>query len=386
MAHGVTSATSPYARAWKVAREYSLLMVAGAGMALIWANVDYGSYERATHPLHFFVNDIAMVFFFGLAMKEIVEATAPGGALHSFRRAGLPVIAAVGGMAGPALLYVAMALAVDRPDILRGWAIPCATDIAFSYLVARAIFPAGSAAIPFLLLLAIADDALGLILLATFYPSAPVEPVWVIVLVGGACALAYAMKRQRVRSFWPYVGICGIASWWGLYLGGLHPALALVPVLPFVPHATRDPGLFVEPREPEDDPLNRFERWWKVPVEIILFLFALINAGVPLTKIGTATWIVLTALLVGKPMGILLSTWVAERAGFHRAPGLTWPLMLTLGVTAGIGFTVALFFTTAAFVPGSTLDQVKLGALLSVTAAIPAFVLSKLMIRPEGAR
>lgn len=377
MAHGVPGSTGPFARAWRVVRENPLLMVAGAVIALVWANVDHDSYERATAPLHFFVNDIAMVFFFGLATKEIIEATAPGGALHSIRRAGLPVIAAVGGMAGPGLLYVAMALAVDRPDITRGWAIPCATDIAFSYLVARVIFPVGSPAIPFLLLLAIADDALGLILLATFYPSAPVVPGYVIVLVGGACALAYALKRRRVRSFWPYVGICGMVAWWGLYLGGLHPALALVPVLPFVPHAKRDPGLFVEPRRPEDDPLTRFEHWWKLPVEVILFLFALVNAGVPVTNIGTTTWIVLTALLAGKPLGILTSAWIGERAGFHRAPGLTWPSMLILGVTAGIGFTVALFFATAAFVPGPTLDQAKLGALLSVAGGVLALVLSK---------
>jgi NhaA family Na+:H+ antiporter len=386
VAHGVTGSMSPYARVWRVIRENSLLMVAGAVIALVWANLDHDSYERATHPLHFVVNDIAMVFFFGLAMKEIIEATAPGGALHSVRRAGLPVIAAIGGMAGPALLYVAMALAVDRPDIIRGWAVPSATDIAFSYLVARAIFPAASPAIPFLLLLAIADDAFGLILLATFYPSAPVVPVYVIGLVGGGCGLAYALKRWRVRTFWPYVGIGGMLSWWGLYLGGLHPALALVPVLPFVPHAKRDPGLFVEPRHPGHDPLTRFEHWWKLPVEIILFMFALVNAGVPVSNIGTTTWIVLTALVVGKPLGIVTFTWIAERAGFHRAPGLTWPLMLILGVTAGIGFTVALFFTTAAFVPGPTLDQAKLGALLSVSAGVVALALSKVMMKERVAR
>jgi NhaA family Na+:H+ antiporter len=354
-------------------------MVAGALMALIWANVDLGSYERFTHPLHFFVNDVAMAFFFGLAMKEIIEATAPGGPLHSLRRAGLPVIAAVGGMAGPALLYVAMALAVDRPDIVRGWAIPCATDIAFSYLVARVVFPPGSPAIPFLLLLAIADDALGLILLATFYPSAPVIPEYFVVLVGGGCGVAYALRRVQIRSFWPYVLAGGTMSWFGLYLGGLHSALALVPILPFLPHAKRDPGLFVEPPHLGHDPLTQFEHWWKLPVDMILFLFALTNAGVPIGGVGTTTWIVLAALVVGKPMGILLSTWIAERLGFRRASGLTWPLVLVLGVTAGIGFTVALFFTTAAFVPGPTLDQAKLGALLSVSAGAIAIVLSKVM-------
>jgi len=180
-------------------------MVTGALIALIWANLSPEGYERFTHPLHFAVNDVAMAFFFGLAMKEIIEATAPGGPLYSLRRAAVPVIAAVGGMAGPALLYVGMAAATGRPDLARGWAIPCATDIAFSYMVARIVFPSNSPAIPFLLLLAIADDALGLILLAAFYPSAPVRPVPFVILVGAACALAWMLRRRGTTSFWPYI-------------------------------------------------------------------------------------------------------------------------------------------------------------------------------------
>jgi len=120
-------------KAFEYAIENSLLMVLGAVIALIWANLDADGYEAVVHPLHFAVNDIGMVFFFGLAVKEIIEATAPGGALHSFRRALVPVIAAVGGMAGPAAVYVVLAMMAGAPELLRGWAIPCATDIAFSY-------------------------------------------------------------------------------------------------------------------------------------------------------------------------------------------------------------------------------------------------------------
>ena len=368
----------PFRRAWNVARANSLLMVAGALLALLWANLDPAGYEQFTHPMHFAVNDIAMVFFFGLAVKEIIEATAPGGALHSFRRAAVPVIAAVGGMAGPALIYIAIAASAGRPDIYRGWAIPCATDIAFSYMVARVIFPPAHPAIPFLLLLAIADDALGLVLLAAFYPSAPVRPGYLIVLLGGACVLAWVLRRRRTSSFWPYILSAGTMSWFGLYLGGLHPALALVPVLPFLPHAKRDPGLFVEAEGPLHDPLTKFEHWWKTPVEIILFFFALTNAGVPLTGAGLTTWAVLIGLIAGKPAGIIAATWLAERAGFRRAAGLLWTDMLVLGIAAGIGFTVALFFTTAAFAPGPTLDHAKLGALLSVSAGLLAIVAGRL--------
>src|SRR5688572_6261882 len=312
-------------------------MVSGAVLALVWANFDLAGYERFTHPLHFAVNDIAMVFFFGRATKEIIVATAPGGALHSLRRAAVPVVAAVGGMIGPAVLFVAMSTAAGRPDVRRAWGIRCATDIAFSYMVARLLFPATSPAIPFLLLLAIADDALGPILLAVFYPSAPLRPIPVIALVGFACLFAWFLRRRRTRNFWPYVLGARTLSWFGFYLGGLHPALALVPVLPFVPHAARDPGLFVEPLRPHHDPLSEFEHWWKVPVEFILFTFALTNAGVPVTAAGTTTWIVLAALLVGKPVGIGIATFLAERVGFRRSEGLPWSHILVLGVMAGIG-------------------------------------------------
>src|SRR4029077_12225666 len=136
------------------AAEHSLVLPVGAAVALVWANLFGASYARVTHALEFSVNDVGMVFFFALATKEVVEATAPGGALHTWRRAALPVIAAVGGMAVPAVFYILYAYLTNQRALFRGWAIPCATDIAFSYLAARAIFRRHPA-IPFLLLLAI---------------------------------------------------------------------------------------------------------------------------------------------------------------------------------------------------------------------------------------
>ena len=99
----------------------------------LWANVDSDSYEQLVHAIHFAVNDIGMAFFFALAAKEIVEATAHGGALHSPRQAAMPLLAAVGGMVGPAVVFVVLTMAMARRELLPGWAIPCATDIAFSY-------------------------------------------------------------------------------------------------------------------------------------------------------------------------------------------------------------------------------------------------------------
>src|SRR5512145_1458655 len=153
----------------------SLLLLLGTAAAVVWANVDTSGYDAVAHPLHFWVNDVGMVFFFALAAKEVFEATLPGGPLASPRRAMAPLAAAVGGMVAPALIYVALTSTIGPPELSRGWAIPCATDIAFSAMVARVIFPSGHPAIPFLLLLAIADDALGLMILAVFYPSGPLS-------------------------------------------------------------------------------------------------------------------------------------------------------------------------------------------------------------------
>ena len=351
--------------------ENSGLLIAGAVLALLWANVDHAGYEALVGGLHFLVNDVAMVFFFALATKEVVEATAPGGALHSPRRAAVPMVAAVGGMAGPAFIYLGMAFAAGLPELMRGWAIPCATDIAFSYLVARFVLGPSHPGIPFLLLLAIADDALGLLILAVFYPTGAVRPVEFCVLLAVAMGIAFWLRRRRMKNIWAYTLGAGLISWTAFYIGGLHPALALVPIVPFLPHASRDPGFFVEdPRL--HDPLNEFEHWWKLPVQVILFFFGLVNAGVAVTQVGPGTWIVLGAILLGKPIGIVLFTAACVAAGLQRPAGVTWRDMTVLGIIAGIGFTVALFFATAAFPPGAIQDQAKMGALLSFSASLLA--------------
>ena len=364
---------------WSYVVSNSLLLIVGAVTALVWANVSLSSYTSFTHPMHFAVNDIGMVFFFALATKEIVEATLPDGALSSPREAAVPVLAAVGGMAMPATLYIVQAQAIGRTDLLPGWAIPCATDIAFSYLVARLVFPPRHPAIPFLLLLAIADDALGLIILALFYPSGPLSLPRFVVFMGLALAAAQTLRRRRVRSFWAYSVIAGGFSWLGLYLGGFHPALALVPILPFMPHAQRDFGIF-DPREQGlPDTMNRFETWWRVPVQIILFFFGLVNAGVPASSVGEGTWMVLSSLVAGKPLGILFFTFVGVTLGLRAPGGLKYRETFVLGVVAGIGFTVALFFATASFEPGRALDEAKMGALLSFVAAPLAILIGRIM-------
>ncbi len=363
----------------------SLLLIGGTVIALVWANLNLETYEAFAHRLHFGVNDIGMAFFFALATKEVVEAMLPGGPLASPKQAVVPVFAAVGGMMAPAGLYVLSVYVVNDMEVLRGWAIPCATDIAFSYFVARAVFPPGHPAIPFLLLLAIADDAMGLMILAIFYPSGPLALGQLSVWLAGAVALAWLLRRQRVGNFWIYLLGPGVMAWVGLYTGGLHPALALVPIVPFMPHAKTDLGVFAEDEGKRHDTMNEFEHWWKAPVQVVLLFFGLVNAGVPLASVGEVTWMVLGSLVIGKPLGIVAFTLFAGVFGFTRAKGLDVPEMIVLGIAAGIGFTVALFFTTAAFpITSPHLDEAKMGALLSFFAAPLALIVARLLGVKKG--
>ena len=361
-----------------------LLLLAGTIAAVVWANADLAGYDRIAHPLHFWVNDVGMVFFFALAAKEVFEATLPGGPLASPRRALSPLAAAVGGMTVPALIYVALASTLGPAELVRGWAIPCATDIAFSAMVARVIFPAGHPAIPFLLLLAIADDALGLIILAVFYPSGTVSFAALAALMTAAILLALWLRRRTVRSFWPYVIGPGALSWAALYFGGFHPALALVPIVPLMPHGRRDLGIF-DPREALlPDTLNRFEHWWATPVQYILLLFGFANAGVAFTQIGPGTYYVVAALLAGKPIGIMLFAGIARLVGGRLPEGLRVADLAVVGIAASIGFTVSLFFATAAFAEGPALAETKMGALLSFAAAPLALIVARVVRGRQG--
>lgn len=347
----------------------SQLLIGGTSVALLWANLAPRTYAPFEHALHFWVNDVGMVFFFAIAAKEVFEATLPGGPLSSGRTAGLPLLAAAGGMAGPAAVFVLLASQWGHPGLLDGWAIPCATDIAFSALVARLIFGRTHPAVPFLLMLAIADDAFGLIVLAAFYPSGPLRLGEGALLMAAALAVAWALRRRKVASFWPYVLGAGTLSWLALFRGGLHPALALVPIIPFMPHAPTDLGILDEESELQPDTLNRFEHWWHRPVEIVLGVFGLVNAGVPLAGVGHGTWVVLVAMLLGKPLGIGAATWLGRRVSLEIDPRISARDVLVAGAVASIGFTVALFFATAAFSTGELLEETKMGALLSFGAA-----------------
>jgi len=382
-------------RAIRFLMENSAFLIIGAAVGLVWANIDPRSYAfiketPAFHlnhvpvSLHFLINDLAMAFFFLLAGKEIREAMLPRGALSNVRTAALPLIATLGGMAGPAIIFFTGTLLFHAPELTRGWAVPMATDIAFSYLIARIIFPqiGGKThpAIVFLLLLAIADDAGGLIVLATFYPQEVHNllnifvgvPPMLVFFTGAAAAILLALffwKKLKITNFWPYLLLPGTIAWIAFHEGGIHPALALVPLVWCMPHEHSDMGIWAVGESEGKDTLNRIQQWWKSPVELILGLFGFVNAGVEFSALGLGTWFVFFGLLVGKPVGIVLFTKIGQAFGLELPRGMRNPDLVVLGIAAGIGFTVALFVSVVAFPSGALQDSVKMGALFSFLSA-----------------
>jgi NhaA family Na+:H+ antiporter len=358
--------------------EHLLLLPFGVLVAIAWANIEPESYFQFAAASRFAVNDILLVIFFGLIGKEVVESTAPGGVLHPWRRALLPACAAVGAVAVPAAFHVWFAYGLDEPMLSRAWAIPGAIDIALAYLGARLIF-GRHPAVQFTLLLAMAANTLGFAALAlTVYTDEPPAVVSGIVLMMAAVAAAAAFRRFGFKSFWPYMLVGGTLSWFALYSAGVHPGIALLPILPFVPHARRDPGFFVDALPGARDALSQFERWSIYPNLLAVFLFGLVNGGVSLRALEEGTFTVPLAALAGKPIGILLATGLALAAGLHFPHRVGWRELVVIGFVAAAGFGMSLFFAAAAMAPGQLLTETKMGALLTAVAIPIAMAAARL--------
>jgi len=367
-----------FPRLSQVAREHLLLLPLGALIALVWVNTAPDSYYRFTYAVSFAVNDVVMALFFALMTKEVVEATAPGGVLHPWRRAIVPVIAAVGAAVVPALIHLRVVEALDEPQLAAGWPVSLATDLAMSYFVARLIFRQ-HAVIAFLLLLGIASDALGFLVLALFDPVADLHLARGALLLAVAIGVAAGLRRWRVKTFWPYLLVSGGVSWYAFFSSGVHPAFALVPVMPFLPRAARDPGFFVDAPPDARDTLNQFEIFWRHPAQVALFFFGLVNAGVPMGALEPGTWALPIAVIVGKPLGVLIGSVAATLAGLHLPQRVGWRELIVIGLTAAMGFTVGLFFTTALLPPGQLRSEMSMGVLLSLVGAPLALASARLL-------
>ena len=389
----------------QIIQEFSIPLIAGVILSVIWANLDHHGYEALVHwspfggghghghghhdahhaaegldlsflNFHFLMNDIFMALFFGIAAKEITDAALPGGALNPPRKAINPLLGTAGGVLGPVGVYFLYVAISGSSEIANGWGIPTATDIALAWLVARIAFGAGHPAVSYLLLLAVADDGLGLGIIAIFYPDPnnPVQPVF-LVLVLAAMGIAFALRASKVRNFWLYLAVPGVLSWFGLYLAHLHPALALVAVVPFMP-SVDDHG---HSGHDSHSTLQTFEHTLKLPVDIGLFGFGLANAGVAFSSLGPATWAVFIGLLAGKTVGIFGFSAIGHMLGFKLPEGMDFKSLLVAGVTASLGLTVALFVSGQAFADPELQGAAKMGALFSAFVAPIVFILAKVL-------
>ncbi len=360
-------------------------LIMGVITALIWANTAPRSYNIFIksdlimgHNLYFFVNDIFMAFFFGLAGAELVQSLMPGGPLNPVRKAINPLIGSLGGVIGPIIFFLVFNSLFGSPDLLRGWGIPTATDIALAWLAAKLIFGATHSAVKFLLLLTVADDIIGLFIISVFYPEPlhPVQPVYLL-LIPAAMGIAFFLRKIRVQNYWVYVLTAGVVSWIGLYHAYLHPSLALFFIIPFLPH----PSNCSQPllKHISRSTLERFKHQWDVLVDFGLFMFGLTNAGINLFLFDTVTWLVLFSLLMGKTIGISMFSSIANILGFPLPSGMQKKDLIMAGLIAAMGLTVALLISGAAFTDTYLQSAAKMGALLSISAAPIAFILSRLI-------
>jgi len=378
-----------------------IVLLAAAIIALIWANSPWGEGYFTfwnTHltielgPFHFdetlkeVVNDGLMAIFFFVVGMEIKRELVVG-ELNGIRKAALPVLAAVGGMVLPAAIYVSFVISTGG-DALNGWGIPMATDIAFSVGVIALLgsrVPVGAKL--FLLALAIVDDIGAILVIALFYTS-NISFIWIAIAFGVLAAI-FAARKAGIRSMLLYVPLALIV-WFAFLESGVHATIAGVILGMMVPaHALysdedfrRRAGWILErydmdaasPRARERldqdaleleaiaresvPPLERFEyRLHRFSSFVVVPLFALANAGIRFSDFDVLEAIfspvalgVSVGLVIGKPVGIAIATWIGLRLNLGELPrGVTFNHVLGIGMLAGIGFTVSLFIAELAF-------------------------------------
>ena len=382
-----------------------VVLLLAAAIALAWANCPLARFYEAlwhvqlglgvapllpAHDLHFWVNDGLMTIFFLLVGLEIRREMHEG-ALSDPKVAALPIIAALGGVVVPALLFV---LVNSEPSLRRGWAIPTATDIAFAVGVLSLIGRGVPAALRMLLLtLAIIDDIVAILVIAFFYSSG--IAVMGLLIVAAGVLLVLALQALRVRAALAYV-LPGAVVWFGMLRAGVHPTLAGVLLGLLTPAsvtfgrrkgAPATAGSGDSPIESLESTLHPYVAFGIMP------LFALANAGVSLhgMDLGAAAPLavgsgIILGLLLGKPLGIVLACLATVRLQLGALPeGVRWRHTVLLGLLGGIGFTMSIFISNLAFEDPRLLAAAKFAVLVaSCIAATLGFVLGRLQPAPAG--
>jgi NhaA family Na+:H+ antiporter len=358
-------------RAFRSAIVRSLGVPVGAAGALLWSNVAGEGYFRITHVLAFAVNDVGMALFFAVLTQEVLEATMPGGALHTWRRAALPIVAAIGGTIGAIGAYDAFVLAGDEHVLLSGWPIVCAIDGGVAYFLVRVLIGNRGAA-PFVALMAIVSNASGLMAISLHQHAGNIRAVGPLLIVVGVTVSVW-LARLQLRTIWPQVVIGGTLMWYGFWWSGLHPALALIPIVPCLPRSPRRLSPFSDEvaHGAHDSPAH-VEHALRMPVQLILFLFAFVNAGVVVHGVERGAWAVSVGTLVGRPAGMLAAVGVSVALGLRLPHGVGWRELVIVALAASCAFTFGLFFATAVFATGPVLTEAKVGALSTIVGGLIA--------------
>lgn len=372
-----------------LAEEYSLPLILGIVISILWVNISYESYHHfVEYPLfgsdftvHFLVKDIFMTIFFAVAAVEIVEAIRPGGALHPLKKACNTLFATAGGILGPIAIFLLLAYFFDQMVFAEGWGIVTATDIAIAWLGARLIFGKKHPAVKYLLLLAVADDAVGLVIIGVFYPEATVEFGYLILCAFGML-IAFVLREMHTEHYGYYLVLGGIPCWLGLYLAHVEPALALVLIVPFLPSVHRKDLMIADGVihvEASDFALEKCYCHWKPIADYGLFFFGLVSAGVLFSDFGFVTLLVVISLIVGKIIGICGFGLIGDKLGFCLPQGMNAKDLLIVSCVAGVGLTVSLFICDVAFTERAVIGAAKMGALLSVLALPLAILIARLV-------
>ncbi|MGE0502816.1 MAG: Na+/H+ antiporter NhaA [Rhizobiaceae bacterium] len=368
-----------------------IVLMAAAALALVVANsalapVYFDTLHAYLGPLSVshWINDGLMAVFFLLVGLEIKREVLDG-QLSTWPRRILPGIAAAGGMVVPALIYVA--LNIDNPGALRGWAIPTATDIAFALGVLSLLGSRVPASLKvFLTALAIIDDLGAVVIIALFYTGG--LEVWWLAAAFFILALLVGLGRMKVDTLWPYLAL-GLMLWFCVLQSGVHATLAGVALAMTIP-LKRAPGI---EHDLEESPLHRLEHAIsKVVPFVIVPVFGFANAGVsfagmtPAALLDPLTLGVALGLVLGKLVGVFGTTFIAVRSGLSDMPANAgWSHVLGVSLLCGIGFTMSLFIGLLAFADDVGLqDDVKVGILTgSLVAALLGAAILALGPRPS---
>ncbi|MBL8950926.1 MAG: Na+/H+ antiporter NhaA [Myxococcaceae bacterium] len=345
------------------------MLFASAAVAMLWANLHVESYRAIFSTTRSFINDGLMALFFFVVGMEIKEELTRG-ALSTRARAVLPALAAAGGMLVPALIFARL----DPGG--AGWGIPVATDIAFCVGVLSMLGDRVPRALAvFITALAVFDDIGGIAVIAIFYGHG-LQPAWLVASVVLVFLLWALERRVRLHGVL-YAGL-GAVLWFTMHQSGLHATLSGVALGLLIPAELKHDT-------DQEAPLASFVTLWRPWVTwVVLPLFALANAGVPLGGMGLAAFSspislgVALGLFIGKPVGIFGVTFAAVKLKLAPLPERTSHYRLFgASIVAGIGFTVSLFIAALAYPGGAELEQAKAGVLLGslVAGVIGALVL-----------